>query len=332
MQKILFDKLLKNNRENQLIFPEDRLLAAVSCGPDSICMLNLLLILQKKMCFELGVAYINHNLRPKEVKKETAFILKTAKDLKLQVFIENIKIPKTKMGIEAQARQARYSALTEIAKKHGFNKIATGHTLDDQTETIILNLLRSTCEEGITAIPVKRNISGTKIEIIRPILNISKPEINRFLKNHKISFCIDTSNKKNIHTRNIVRNKITPLLKKINPNISAHLVSLCKWSAVKEQHFQNILLSILNKIIIKKTSSVDLDLYDFLKYNSYLQWKIVKYILLYLGIRDSSKYTENVFAFLSSNKQSALINNITVIKRKNKITFHLKRPIKNEKN
>src|SRR3989339_1035815 len=171
MSKLLFEKFLTNIRENKLISPTDRVLAAVSCGPDSVCMLNLLCTLRKKLGFDLGIAYVNHNLRPSEVKNELKFITKTGTDLRLPVYIRSVKIRRTGAGIEAQARKLRYNSLSEIAAANNYNIIATGHTLDDLAETVLLNIARSTCEEGVGSIPVKRALDGAGITVVRPLLS-----------------------------------------------------------------------------------------------------------------------------------------------------------------
>lgn len=324
MPKLIFEKFVKNVRENKLIRPTDRVLAAVSCGPDSVCMIHLLTTLKKKLGFDLGIAYINHNLRPKEVKNEIKFILKTALALKLPVFIENIRINKTKSGIESEARKLRYKALQNIAEKNDYNKIATGHTLDDCAETVLLNLTRSRCEEGPSAIPVIREITGKKIFIIRPVITLKKNEILKYLKKTGKNYCIDSSNADISFSRNLIRHRIMPILEKINPKIPEHLLNLSKWSEIKEAYFDKLSENASNSIIKNHYNYLRLDLKSFLKYNEYLQWKILKHVLIRFQEQNPSKAVEEIFRFLNSGKKKLLFKNLLIKQKGNCLTLKKK--------
>ncbi|OGS19066.1 MAG: tRNA lysidine(34) synthetase TilS, partial [Elusimicrobia bacterium RIFOXYA2_FULL_40_6] len=319
--KLVYEKFLTNIRENQLIKPIDRILAAISCGPDSICMLNLLLILKKKLGYDLGIAYINHNLRPNEVKKEVKFILKTGISLKLPVYIESVRIGKTKSGLESEARKARYAALTEIAKKNDYDIIATGHTLDDLAETVLLNLVRSKCEEGIMAIPVKRQLADGNISIIRPMLSLKKQEILAYLKYRRIKFCLDSSNKDMNFSRNLVRHEILPRLMKINQKLFEHLATLSKYSEMKETYFDELVENIQKPFAKANYNYMSLDLKMFFKYNSYLRWKLLKSTLSKLNIQDYSKSIQEILQFLASANNKTLLKNISIEKKGDNLVF-----------
>ncbi|MBU0952094.1 MAG: tRNA lysidine(34) synthetase TilS [Elusimicrobia bacterium] len=322
--KLIYEKFLAHVRENQLIKPTDKILAAVSCGPDSVCMLNLLLTLRKKLGFNLGIAYINHNLRPNEVKNEVKFILKTGVNLKLPVYIESVRIKKSKSGVESEARKVRYGALAEIANHNGYNVIATGHTLDDLAETVLLNLVRSRCEEGITAIPVKRQLTGKDILIIRPLLSLKKQEILAYLKDRHIKYCFDSSNKDVNFSRNLIRHEILPKLLKINRQVFEHFANLSKYSDLKETYFDKIAETAQKAAVRLNYNYVTLDLKTFFKYNPYLRWKLLKSILSKLNIQDYSKSIQEIFQFLASakgGKNKIILKNISIERKGDDLVF-----------
>lgn len=206
-------------KEKGIIKEGDNILAAVSGGPDSIFLLHFLMYLKNKHSFSLKVAFIHHHLR-KQSDREFLFVKDLSKKFKLPFYYRNIKI-EGKKGIEQQAREKRYRALYQIAKKTDCNKIATGHTLNDNVETVLLNLFRGTGLAGISGILPEREIfKNSKIYLIRPILDVSKKEIENFLNEKKIKYFIDKSNKNLKYRRNLIRHKIIPYIENYFPHFS----------------------------------------------------------------------------------------------------------------
>ncbi len=321
----VWEKFLKTVKENDLILPNDRVLCAVSAGPDSISLTHLLLKLRKILNFELGLIYINHKLRPqKQIKKEIELVKKTAEKFNLPYFIEEIEIKKTGLGLEASARKLRYRKFQEIAKKHNFNKIATGHTLNDQAENVLLNLIRSRNLDGITGIPLVRASENKKIKIIRPLLEIKKDELIKYLKENKIKYCFDTSNLNTSISRNLVRRKILPLMEKINPSVQEHLSEFAKFSYFKQQYVEKHIKNAVKKLIHtnQKKNENWLDLLKLLRYNIYLQRKILIICLKFLGEENiEGKTIDQIINFINSNKKEIIIRKIRVKKWQNKLSL-----------
>ncbi len=215
MQKIE-QKAIKFIDEKKLIAPGDKILVALSGGPDSVFLLNLLIKHKRRFKIEIALIHINHKLRGKDSTEDEKFCKLLAESLSIPIHIyrKDIKAfsKKNKISIEEAGREIRYSLFESTANKFGYTKIATAHNCSDNAETVFLNLIKGTGLKGISGIPEARG------NIIRPILNVSKEDIISYLNKNEIKYRIDKSNYENDYERNFIRNEIFPLLKKrLNP-------------------------------------------------------------------------------------------------------------------
>lgn len=195
----------------------DNILIALSGGPDSTYLTYLLFSLKDKLALNLSLCYFNHCLR-KEAGKDINFVKELAEKLQLKLYIDNWENPKIS---QKMARRARYDFFLKIAKEIKADKIATGHNLDDNVETILFHIIRGECPYGI---PEQREENG--VTIIRPLLTLPKEKIRECLVKNKIPFIIDKTNKKPIYTRNKIRLKLIPVLSQLNPKFKNGLVKL----------------------------------------------------------------------------------------------------------
>lgn len=216
----LVNKVLQNIIANKLLHTDDHVVAAVSGGADSVAMLYILheISLQRKL--KITVAHLHHGIRGIQADKDLVYVKSIASKLGLTFVSHRVNVPaiarKNKKSIEMAGRDARYRFLIETAQRVNANVIATAHTLDDQAETIILKLARGAGRTGLSGIP--RSIEYNGIRIIRPMLDITRKEIEDFLQTKKILYRQDMSNKNTEILRNCVRHEILPLLrKKLNP-------------------------------------------------------------------------------------------------------------------
>jgi tRNA(Ile)-lysidine synthase len=217
-------KALKFIDENIIISEGDNILVALSGGPDSVFLLHLLNKFRKRFNISLGAFHLNHQLRGIEADKDQAFCLTLCTSLKIPFYSasENVKqySEKNKISLEEAGRFIRYQKLNEIAGKEGYNRIATAHNSNDNTETVLLNIIKGTGIRGISGIPVSRD------NIIRPILVLTKEEILDYLHQMGIAFRTDKSNLSDDYERNFLRNKIIPLIKeKLNPSLEKSILS-----------------------------------------------------------------------------------------------------------
>lgn len=275
--KMLEDKVKKYIKENHLIESGETIVVGVSGGPDSICMLTILEKLQKELNFQMVVAHINHGIRESALADEE-YVKKVCEQKEIPIYIkkENIKdiAQEEKMGIEEAGRMVRYSFFEEIMKKMNAQKIATAHNLNDQAETILMNLFRGSGINGLKGIEKNRN--G---KYIRPLINCSRKEIEEYCEKNNLKPRIDETNQENIYTRNKIRNICIPYIEKeFNPNIIKTLVRLSDivteeanyMEAVTEEEYKNLLLK-------EEKMEIILDLKQF----NLLELVIKRRILLY---------------------------------------------------
>lgn len=199
--------------ENNLIENEDKVLVALSGGPDSVCLLNILFELRREFNIEIAAAHVNHMLRGDEAFKDEEYARDMCNNLNIDFFSERIDINKIskERGIshELAGREERYKYFHLISEKNGYNKIAIAHNSNDQAETVLMNMMRGSGIEGLCGIRSKR-----KGGIIRPILCLSREEIERYCNINNLNPRIDKSNLENVYNRNKVRLDILPYMKK----------------------------------------------------------------------------------------------------------------------
>jgi tRNA(Ile)-lysidine synthase len=211
----LVRKVAKTIDLAELIDKDDNVLLAISGGIDSTVLLFVLLEVQNKIAFTIGLAHINHMLRGKESERDEEFVRKLAGKFGLPFHSMKIDIKKLaadkKLSIQHAGREARYNAFKEITAQYGYNRIAIAHNLDDQIETFFLRSLKGTGLRGLSSIPIKRGA------IIRPFLYTYRADISRYADEHAIPFVEDSSNAKIIYERNFVRREIFPVMEQLNP-------------------------------------------------------------------------------------------------------------------
>lgn len=209
-------KVIKFILDKHLIEKNDRILIAFSGGPDSVFLLEFLIKYKRKFNIELAAFHLNHNLRGTESVVDAEFCkeLTARKNIPFFYSSKNIRLyaKKNRLSVEEAGREKRYDELFKFATAKRFTKIATAHNADDNTETVLLNLIKGTGLKGLCGIPYRRE------KIIRPLLSLSKREILNYNQQKKFEFRTDSSNAENNYQRNYLRNAVIPLIKnKINP-------------------------------------------------------------------------------------------------------------------
>ncbi|MBY6839086.1 tRNA lysidine(34) synthetase TilS [Clostridium botulinum] len=204
-------KVLSYIVDNNLIKSGDKILVALSGGPDSLCLLNILKELREELDIEIGAAHLNHLLRGEDAFKDEEFVISTCKEMNIPYYVKRVDINKYskehKLSSELAGRNVRYGFFDEILKKDGFNKIATAHNANDQAETIIFRLMRGTGLEGLGGIKVCR-----EDKIIRPILCLTRKEVEKYIKEKNLNPRIDKTNFEKIYNRNKIRLDIIPYI------------------------------------------------------------------------------------------------------------------------
>ncbi|WP_160690162.1 tRNA lysidine(34) synthetase TilS [Clostridium sp. C2-6-12] len=208
----MLKKVMSYINNNKLIKSGDRVLVALSGGPDSICLLNILFELKEELNIEIGAAHINHLLRGEDAFKDEEYVIKICEEINIPCFVTRVDInnysKEHRISSEMAGRQVRYDFFEEIIETEGFNKIATAHNANDQAETILFRLMRGTGLEGLGGIKVSR---GDKI--IRPILCLSRQEVEKYIGLKRLKPRIDKTNFEKIYNRNKIRLDILPYMK-----------------------------------------------------------------------------------------------------------------------
>ena len=211
-----------------LIQKGDKILVAVSGGPDSLALLLKLFSLKSKLGLNLHIAHLDHGLR-KDSKSDALFVKRWGQKLKLPVTVKQLTYQRiqVKGSLEEFFRDERLKFFIQTAKTIKADKVALGHNLDDQAETVLMRLLRGTGLSGLSGISARRVIRGTVF--IRPFLETTRRQIEKFLKNRGAKPRIDSTNRENIFLRNKIRHHLIPLLKnKYNTNILQVLANLAE--------------------------------------------------------------------------------------------------------
>ncbi len=278
MLKTIEQKTLKFILDNNLLESGDSVLIALSGGADSIFLFNFLYKFKRRFNITLGCFHLNHNLRGAESKRDEKFCHKLAAETNCRFFSssKNVKLYADRNGIsvEEAGRELRYREFDRHSKKYKFNKIATAHHSDDNTETILLNIIKGAGIKGLTGIPVKRG------NIIRPLLCLSKDEILNYLNEKKIAYCFDSSNVNVDYYRNYLRNEIIPLIKnKLNPQFDNAVLRMSGVIKNLTGFIDNEINSMISEASEFKRNELKVYLSGFNKLNSNLHGEFFKEII-----------------------------------------------------
>lgn len=226
------DKVWALSKEYDMLPPGVTVLCAVSGGADSMCLLHLLESLSVRVGFSLHCAHFNHSLRPVEADRDEEFVRTWCCEHHIpftsgrgDVKAESVR---TRRGIEETAREMRYAFLERTAREVGAARIATAHTADDNAETMLLHLVRGSGLQGLCGIQPRRGM------IVRPLLNVTRTQVEEYCTLHHISFVEDTTNTDEQYARNFVRRQVIPLLRQVNPCAVEHMT--CAAEKVRADH------------------------------------------------------------------------------------------------
>ncbi|MBI3332657.1 MAG: tRNA lysidine(34) synthetase TilS [Candidatus Omnitrophica bacterium] len=225
---MFLDTVRSTIERHRMLRAGDRVLIGVSGGPDSLALLAALVSLRDRFRVALQAAYVDHGLRPAAARREAALVQATCR--RWGVPAHRIRRSVRKRGgesPEAAAREARYEALTLLARRHRCGTIALGHTRDDQAETVLMWLIRGAGTTGLAGIPPVRRMEGMKI--VRPLIRSSRAEGIAYLKGHGIRPLKDRTNNSPRYLRNRIRHELIPLLEsRYNPQVRERLSGLAE--------------------------------------------------------------------------------------------------------
>jgi tRNA(Ile)-lysidine synthase len=302
---IVFEKFIRAIRDNQLLGKGERVLLAISGGADSVAMLRLFLAIRQKWQLDLVVAHYNHKLRAKESDDDEAFVRQLAMEngLECNVAVNVDPTLNAQAGnLEERARESRYAFFTGLAQQLIATKVALGHTMNDQAETILMRLLRGTGSTGLAGIPVAREQM-----FIRPLLFTGRDEIRGFLERHQQSWREDASNADWRFLRNRMRHDLLPKLQQdYNPKIIETLSNTARVLSEEADALQQLAREFVVAHAIHETPGRLLLPAELLRAQPRGLGKLIlRETLRLLGSEDSagsSLHLETIYDLLSSDK------------------------------
>lgn len=228
-------KVLETIKRHNMLEKGDRVLVALSGGADSTALLYVMKELEEELGTEVFAANLNHNIRGDEGNGDSLFVKELCEKLGVKLFYKSVDIPCLSkcggIGEEECGRRERYLFFDEAAKEIGSAKIATGHHLNDNAETVLFHLFRGCSGRGLSGIGYVRG------NIIRPFLDVQKSEIEAYLTERGLRWREDSTNFSNEYTRNNIRNVIIPKIKEIFPDAERKIVSSAHSAASDEEYF-----------------------------------------------------------------------------------------------
>lgn len=237
-RKRLSDRFLAFVRENNLLPPGEKVVVAVSGGPDSVCLLHLLRELKGTLSLDLHVAHLNHQLRGADSDADAEYVCHLAASLGLPATVSSRDVKayqvSKRLGLEEAAREVRYAFLAEVAEAVGARRVAVGHTGDDQVETIILHIVRGSGISGLVGMLPETpwpNEQRERIRLVRPLLQFSRQDTVNYCAEHNLAPREDASNLSSSALRNRIRSELLPLLLSLNPGFRDNLLRLSRLAA-----------------------------------------------------------------------------------------------------
>lgn len=242
-------------KKYNLLTPGDRVVVAVSGGADSVALANVLFLLKDEYRLELHIAHLNHMFRGEEADLDAQTVAKLADTFGLPCTVTKADVPafaaEHHMSAQAAARQVRYEFLDKVRADWPGTKIATGHHADDQAETLFMNILRGTGAEGLAGISPKRGDI-----YIRPLIEVTREEIEDYCRNNCLYFRQDASNFKPVYLRNRIRLELLPhLAKEYNPGIRLSLVRLASIMREENGYMEEQVRELWGRLVISETGS-----------------------------------------------------------------------------
>ncbi|MCC0628326.1 MULTISPECIES: tRNA lysidine(34) synthetase TilS [unclassified Clostridioides] len=323
---MIFDKVLSTINKHNLIQKGDKIVLGLSGGPDSVCLLHVLNRLKKDFNIEIYAAHLNHQIRGIEAQKDALYVSKLCEDMGIIFFVKSINVPKycenEGLSLEEGARKLRYEMFYEIKDKIKANKIAIGHNLNDQAETVMMRIMRGTGLKGLKGIDYIRDNC-----IIRPILDVERSEIEEYCEAYNLNPRIDKTNLENIYTRNKIRLDLLPYMKdNFNSNVIESIVRMSNSLKSDNDYIEKEAEAKFREVSnVKEKGFVEINLDDFVCLHEAIKVRVlrnsIKHILGDTNFVDQ-RHIEDIMSLEDNskvNKMLTLPRNIFVYRKKDSI-------------
>jgi len=271
------DRIFKFILEHRLILKGGKLVVAVSGGPDSVCLLHILLSLQDRLDITIHVAHLNHQLRGDESDADARYVADLAQRLGLPATMEQRDVKayqrSKRLSLEEAAREVRYNFLAEVAEATGTHSVVVGHTLDDHIETILMHLIRGSGTQGLRGLQPSNqwHFGRDTLTVIRPLLEVGREETAAYCRRYRLKPRLDTSNLSLSPLRNRIRQQLIPLLESYNPQVTDALLRTARIASDDLAVLEEEALKLGGKIVKEQQNTVILDRRSFIRLPSALQ-------------------------------------------------------------
>lgn len=326
MKEKLLDKMLAYCKKERLIDKGDRIVVGVSGGVDSVCLLQLLNEIREPWGLSLYVLHVHHGIRGEEADRDASLVEQMAEQLSLPFWLvrKNVKnlAAGTGMTEEEAGRKVRYEAFEEYRKKVGADKIAVAHHEEDQAETVLFHLFRGTGPRGLCGMLPKNGV------LIRPLLGVSKQELEAFAKEHTLSYCLDRTNLLTEYTRNKMRLQVIPSIQKeINTQALCHIAMAADKIRQWRQYIEKEGERAADRILVSGEGEIHLSVERFREEDKAIQEEVLRRLFYQCipGAKDiCSIHYEQVRALIDKQAGSrlSLPQNITVVREYDTLCFN----------
>ena len=311
---MMVNSFLEFTEKYNMFSPGETVLAAVSGGADSMCMLCLLIECRDKLGCSVAAAHYNHGLRGDEADRDEAFVEEFCSCNKIPFYSEKGDVAGyaalSGKGTEEAAREMRYDFLFRTAEEIGAGKIATAHTADDNAETVLMDIMRGSGIRGLAGVPPVRG------KIVRPILFADRKAVEAYLTEKGCRYVTDSSNNTDDYMRNRVRHNVMPVLKALNPSVLRH-ISVSSYLAARVVEFLD---EIAEKFLKENFHRDRMEIASVLN----LHYSIASRVLIKAAGKSLSfKHVESILKLCRSKKPSGRVDlpGITVAREYGTLVF-----------
>ncbi|AMP21290.1 hypothetical protein AZF37_09170 [endosymbiont 'TC1' of Trimyema compressum] len=319
---MLKDNFYQNCIQLCAIKEQQRVLIGVSGGLDSMVLLHLFKSYKDKLGIEIGISHLNHGLRGMESDLDQKLVKEVAQQLKIPFYTDNMLIEaiacEKKQSIEECARICRYNFFKNIMKQEGYDLIATAHHFQDQSETVLIHLIRGSGLKGLKGMAYKRGL------LIRPLLNITKDEIKDYSIEHGIVYREDKSNDDMDFLRNRIRQELIPVLKNYNNKIEDSLFRLSQIATVENDYLEKKTKEAIAKYLLFTEETVLLKETVFLEDEALRKRLYLKVYQNWLNKGLEYRYIEAIDQYIITREEKPVLslpNNATLRKVRDGFLF-----------
>ena len=289
MSQTLVQQVIQYSKEYHMLQEGDRVLVGLSGGADSVCLLCILNEIKKEIHFSIEAVHIHHGIRGEEADADALFSKQLCERFSIPFLFIQENVPayakERKVSLEEAGRMLRYATWERLKKEQGYTKIALAHHANDSAETMLFHLFRGGRLAGLMGIPPVRG------EIIRPLLCCSRKEIEEWLTEQNIAYCVDSTNVSDEYTRNKIRHHIvTYAEEQINPKAVLHMQQTAEYLRQVKQFLDGTEQELYDRAVQKQGKRIGLSIPILQEFPFFLQTNLIyKIISECSGGKDISK-------------------------------------------